>query len=242
MLARRPFAAAATALTAALLALTALSGCATANAGTADAGAADVGGTVGGAAGAAGPSATATPTPADTRVAVVGDSIESGLGLDPSESWPALVAATRGWRLNNLSVPGAGFVAQGSDGHDFSAQVDTAIASQAEIVFIGASDNDLGEDVSQVADAMQQAVQRLRTALPDARIVGFNALSGQAADADLAPFDTALQKAVQDAGGTWLDLGQPYRDRGGLVQDDDEHPTLPGQQAIADVVESKLSV
>ncbi|MGO4299890.1 SGNH/GDSL hydrolase family protein [Leifsonia sp. RAF41] len=225
MLARRPLAAAATALTAALLALTALSGCATA---------ADLG------AGAA-PSADAADSSNADRVAVIGDSIESGLGLEPAEAWPALVAASRDWRLDNLSVPGAGFVAQGSDGDDFSAQVDAAIASRAQLVLIGASDNDLGTDLAEVSAAMQKSVDRLRSELPDARLVGFNALTGQASDADLAPFDAALRTAVEGAGGTWLDLGQPYRDRGGLVQDDDEHPTLPGQQAIAAVVESKLS-
>ncbi|MGO4535588.1 SGNH/GDSL hydrolase family protein [Leifsonia sp. 2MCAF36] len=231
MLARRPLATAATALTAALLALTALSGCATA------------GGALAGAEGAgadATSSAVADSVADGDRVAVIGDSIESGLGLEPSEAWPALVAASRGWRLDNLSVPGAGFVAVGSDGNDFTAQVDAAIATRAQLVFIGASDNDLGSDVSDVSAAMQKAVERLSTALPDARIVGFSALSGQASDADLAPFDTALRKAVEKAGGTWLDLGQPYRGQGGLVQDDDEHPTLPGQQVIAAVVESKL--
>ena len=228
MLARRPLAAAATAVTAALVALSALSGCAAANVGAADAATAAATAAAGKRAGA-------------ERVAVVGDSIESGLGLEPSEAWPALVADARAWRLDNLSVPGAGFIAQGSDGHDFSGQVDTAIASKAQLVLIGASDNDLGEDLGQVEDAMSAAVDRLSTDLPDARIVGFNALSGAASDDELAPLDAALQKAVESAGGTWIDLGQPYRGQAGLVQDDGEHPTLPGQQAIATVVESKLA-
>lgn len=223
MLARRPLAAAATALTAALLGLTAFSGCAAANGGVAEA-----------------LGTAAAPTASAQRVAVVGDSIESGLGLQPSEAWPALVAETRDWRLDNLSVPGAGFVAQGADGHDFSAQVDTAIASNAQLVFIGASDNDLGEDAGAVSSAMQTAVNRLHSALPDAHIVGFNALSGSASDDELAPANTALEQAVDAVGGQWLDLGQPYRGLAGLVQDDGEHPTLPGQQAIAAVVESKL--
>ncbi|ANF30449.1 hypothetical protein A0130_01010 [Leifsonia xyli] len=223
MLARRPLAAAATAISAALLALAALSGCAVTNGGAADA--------VG---------AASTPTAAAERVAIVGDSIESGLGLEPSEAWPALVAQSRGWRLDNLSVPGAGFVAQGSDGHDFSAQVDTAIAAKAQLVLIGASDNDLGQDLAEVSTAMQNAVDRVHSDLPGARIVGFNALSGAASDDDLAPLDSALQQAVEGVGGDWLDLGQPYRGLAGLVQDDGEHPTLPGQQAIAAVVESKL--
>jgi acyl-CoA thioesterase-1 len=195
-------------MTAALLALTALSGCSAAA------------GLSGGAPGSTPAASSATPS-AGQKVAVIGDSIESGLGLEPSEAWPALVAATRGWELENLSVPGAGFVAIGSDGNDFSAQVDAAIAAQ-------------------VSAAMQKAVQRLHDSLPDARIVGFSALSGQASDSDLAAFDSALQDAVESVGGQWLDLGQPYRGQTGLVQDDDEHPTLPGQQAIAAVVESKL--
>ncbi|WP_285117174.1 SGNH/GDSL hydrolase family protein [Leifsonia sp. fls2-241-R2A-40a] len=226
MLARRPLAAAATAMTAALLALAALSGCATANAAS-DAGS---------------PAAVGSSSASGERVAVIGDSIESGLGLEPSEAWPALVAAKQGWRLSNLSVPGAGFVAQGSDGNDFSAQVDTAIAGKAQLVLIGASDNDLGDDADEVTAAMQKSIVRLSSELPDAQIVGFNALSGQASDDDLAAVDASLRQAVLDVGGTWLDLGQPYRGRAGLVQDDDEHPTLPGQQAIAAVAEAKLGL
>lgn len=211
-------------MTAALLALTALSGCAAANAASTAA------------------TAAASTSPTAEHVVVIGDSIESGLGLDPSEAWPALLASSHGWKLDNLSEPGAGFVAPGPDGDNFSAQVDRAIALQPQLVFIGASDNDLDSDGTQVASAMQQAVQRLTSALPDARLVGYNALSGQAGDADLSGVDTSLQQAVLAAGGTWLDLGQPYRGQAGLVQDDGEHPTLPGQQAIAATVAAKLEL
>lgn len=219
MFARRTLATAAATTTAALLALTALSGCSAAIAGPL--------------------SGKEAPAGAE-RVAVIGDSIESGLGLDPDESWPALVAGSRGWRLSNLSVPGAGFVAQGPDGDDFSAQVATAIAAHPQLVLIGASDNDLGTDPATVVAAVEKAVDRIHSALPNTRIVGFNALTGQAADDDLAPLDAAVEKAVKADSGTWLDLGQPYRGRAGLVQDDGEHPTLPGQQAIAAAVEADL--
>lgn len=236
MLARRPLAAAATVMTAALLALTALSGCAAASAAS---------NAVTAAASTSPTTASTSPTTASAsataeHVVVIGDSIESGLGLDPSEAWPALLASSHGWRLDNLSEPGAGFVAPGPDGDNFSAQVDRAIALNPQLVFIGASDNDLDSDGAQVASAMQQAVQRLTSALPSTRLVGFSALSGQAGDADLSGVDTSLQQAVLAAGGTWLDLGQPYRGQAGLVQDDGEHPTLPGQQAIAATVAAKL--
>lgn len=172
-------------------------------------------------------------------VAVIGDSIESGAGLRPAEAWPALVAVDRRWELENYSVPGAGFVAR-HDKQDFGAQVDQAIALRADMVLIGASDNDLGRDVSTVSAAMTGCVERLRTALPHARLLGFNAFTGFASDDDLAPLNDALRQAVTAVGGQWLDLGQPYRGRAGLVQDDGEHPTPAGQQAIAGAVLERL--
>ena len=217
----RPLAVTATALSALLLGAIALSGCTVASS---DPGV------------AVRPASSGDDHP---TVAVIGDSIESGTGLRPAEAWPALVAVDRRWELENYSVPGAGFVALG-DEQDFGAQVDQAIALRADMVLIGASDNDLGRDVSTVSAAMTAAVQRLRTALPHACILGFNALTGEASDDDLAPLNEALRDAVTAVGGHWLDLGQPYRGRAGLVQDDGEHPTPAGQQAIAAAVLERL--
>ena len=215
----RPLAVTATAL---LLGTIALSGCATAS---------SVPGV------AVGPAVNGKDHP---TVAVIGDSIESGAGLPPADAWPALVAVDRHWELENYSVPGAGFVTHGGDEQGFGAQVDQAIALRPDMVLIGASDNDLGRVVSTVSAAMTAAVERLRTALPHARIVGFNALTGQASDDDLAPLNKALHDAVTAVGGHWLELGQPYRGRAGLVQNDGEHPTPAGQQAIAAAVLERL--
>lgn len=126
------------------------------------------------------------------------------------------MAVDRRWELENYSVPGAGFAALGDDEQDFGAQVDQAIALRADMVLIGASDNDLGRDVATVSAAVTAAVERLRTALPHARIVGFNALTGEASDDDLAPLNEALRDAVTAVGGHWLDLGQPCRGQAGL--------------------------
>lgn len=173
---------------------------------------------------------------ADPVVAVIGDSIESGLGLQPYQAWPALVAVDRRWALTNLSVRGAGFLAKGDGDEDFDAQIDRAMAAHPDLVLVGASDNDLGHDDVQVASAIMTAVGHLHSALPDARIVGFSSLTGAADLSTLARFDDALESAVTDADGLWLDLGQPYRNRSGLVQDDGEHPTAAGQRAIAAAV------
>lgn len=219
MFAHRPLAAFATAVTVATVGAVALSGCSTAV-----------------------PQAAVGTAVADahTRVAVIGDSIEAGLGLTAGEAWPELLAVDRRWALDNLSVSGAGFVATGTSGATFDGQVDTAIADKAQLVLIGASDNDLGQDVDTVSAAMTAAVDRIRAALPHARIVGYDALSGAASDDDLAPLDAALETAVTSDGGVWIDLGEPYRGQDGLVQADGEHPTVAGQQAIAAVALSRL--
>ncbi|WP_025157453.1 SGNH/GDSL hydrolase family protein [Leifsonia aquatica] len=219
MLAHRPLAAFATAITVATIGAAALSGCAS----TVD------------------PVALGTPVVnPHYRVAVIGDSIEAGLGLTPGEAWPDLLAVDRRWGLDNLSVSGAGFVATGADGGTFASQVDAAIADNAQLVLIGASDNDLGQDDATVTAAMTAAIGKLHTALPHARIIGYDALSGAASDDDLAPLDAALQTAVTADGGVWIDLGEPYRDQDGLVQADGEHPTAAGQQAIAAVALTDL--
>lgn len=221
MLHHRPLATVATALAALLLGTVALSGCA----------AASVPGLALGA---------AVNSDRHPVVAIVGDSIESGMGLEPFEAWPALVAVDRRWGLQNFSEPGAGFVAVGSSDQDFEGQIDLVIAAKADVVLIGASDNDLGQDTAAVATAMAAAVERLSDALPKAHLVGYNALTGEASDSDLAPLNDALRTAITAAGGTWIDLGQPYRGQAGLVQDDGEHPTLEGQQAIASAFLSRL--
>ncbi|MEN2741988.1 SGNH/GDSL hydrolase family protein [Microbacterium sp. X-17] len=221
MFRHRPLATVATALAALLLGTVALSGCSSASSSSLAVGA-------------------IIPAGNHPVVAIVGDSIESGMGLEPFEAWPALVAVDRRWGLQNFSEPGAGFVAVGATNADFNGQIDQAIAAKANVVLIGASDNDLGQDDAAVAKAMAAAVERLSDALPKAHLIGYNALTGEASDSDLAPLNDALKQAVTAAGGKWIDLGQPYRGQVGLVQDDGEHPTLEGQQAIASVVLSRL--
>lgn len=228
MTARRPLAALALAAVSAL----ALAGCASAGAG----------GSAGGGTGSSGEGAVTASGPADgLRVAVIGDSIAAGLGVEDGQAWPSLLAEENGWRVSNLSSSGAGFVATDGDGDDFGPQVTAAIDADAQLVLLGASDNDIGADDGDARQATADAVARLRAGLPHARIVGYGALTGEASDAQLASVDRALRDAITAAGGVWLELGQPYRGQEGLVQDDGEHPTAAGQRAIADAVRSALA-
>lgn len=175
------------------------------------------------------------------RVAVIGDSIESGLGLIPDQAWPELVATKEDWNVSNYSASGSGYVAIGADGVTFEKQVTDAINDKAQIVLIGASDNDLGTDITRVEAAMKSTIAQLREGLPSAKIIGYNALSGHATDSELAGLDAAVQQDVKAEGGLWINIGEPYRRIAGLVQGDNEHPTAAGQQVIARLMELALT-
>ncbi|HEV7185622.1 MAG TPA: SGNH/GDSL hydrolase family protein [Leifsonia sp.] len=173
------------------------------------------------------------PTPSRVTAVVIGDSVAAGLGVQPDESWPALVASAENWQLDNLAVSGAGFVAPGDDGKTFEAQVAKAIDVNPRIVIVGATDNDVGTDGGTLDDAASTQLKALRAGLPHAIILGTNALSGAVAQADLDDGDARVQQAVIAVGGHWLDLGQPFQGQSSLVQNDGEHPTAAGHQMVA---------
>jgi len=164
---------------------------------------------------------------------VIGDSVAAGLGVQPDQAWPTLVASAENWQLDNLAVSGAGFVAPGDDGKTFEAQVSQAIDVNPQIVIVSATDNDLRTDGGTLDGAATAQLKTLRAGLPHAIILGTNALSGAVAQADLDDGDTRVHQAVTDVGGHWLDLGQPFQGQPGLVQGDGEHPTAAGHQMVA---------
>lgn len=178
-------------------------------------------------------------TPADSGrraslAVAIGDSITSGYGLNSGQNWFTEVADAKGWRYLNLGDPGAGFLANGDSGYTYDAQINQAIEKQPQIVFISATDNDY--DLSQVNDlnsVASPALQRIRAALPHAVIIGLNALSGAISEAQLTSGNQVVRQAVQNVGGHWIDIGQPFGGNPYLVQADGEHPTAAGQQLVA---------
>ena len=186
------------------------------------------------------PSAAATTASAPVVVAI-GDSIMSGHGLDPAQAWPALLAADSGWQLSNLAADGAGFVTPGDDGSTFQAQVDAAVQLKPSVVVISASSNDLGQGDLAAGQATLAALESLRSALPQAQIVGVSAFWGDEAPPEqLGRLNADLQASVLAVGGDYLDIGQPLADQANLMQDDDVHPTEVGQQQLAAVIGPQL--
>jgi acyl-CoA thioesterase I len=153
--------------------------------------------------------------PAPLKVATIGDSIMSGHGLDPAQAWPVLLGARESVAVSNLGCGGAGFIAVGECDTDYSGLVAEAAAEHPDVVIIQSSDNDFGEDDDDIASATTATVASLRTALPNARIIGFSTLWDQPGELpdQVASTSDDLRSAVEAVGGTFIDLGQPLADQ-----------------------------
>lgn len=110
----------------------------------------------------------------DTEVAFYGDSYTLGTGAsDPSKRWSTVICAQRGWREFNPSVNGLGFVNNRATFGEGDLP-DLVIADDPDIVFVTMGLNDNFSFETRAGDIQAQIsddLDRLSTALPDARIV-----------------------------------------------------------------------
>lgn len=191
------------------------------------------------------PSPAATPAVAATpvRVAVIGDSLVAGYGLDAGLDWPSVLGRHSGADVLNLACSGAGFATAGDCGTDFAGLVPRAAAATPDIVLIQSSDNDFWDDPDDITVQTSRTVALLRDALPDATIVGLSTVVWDDADEreEMDLTSTALRSAVTDVGGVFVDLGDPLQEKTAWVQDDQEHPTAAGQRALARAVRRDLA-
>ncbi|MEO6941801.1 MAG: SGNH/GDSL hydrolase family protein [Terrimesophilobacter sp.] len=177
-------------------------------------------------------------------VVAIGDSIMRGNGLSPAQAWPALVAASNNWSLTNLACDGAGFVALGvanQCGSDFSGLVAKAASLHPALILISGSSNDLGVDDGLLGAQTDAVVTALRSAIPTATIVGISTVWNDTdAPHQIADINTQVRDAVKQAGGVYLDIGQPLTGHADWLQSDDVHPTAEGQEVLAMAIDGAI--
>lgn len=175
-------------------------------------------------------------------VVAIGDSIMEGHGLDASEAWPALLAQKYGWQLTNFASDGSGFVTAGDNGDTFADQIVAAVKLNPSIVIVSGSSNDLDQSDDTIATDTADALQLLRTDLPNAQIVVVSPVWGDSPVP--GQLTTIGDDTAQDAaavGAQLLQIGQPLAGRSALMQSDGVHPTATGQRVIAHAVARALS-
>jgi acyl-CoA thioesterase-1 len=181
--------------------------------------------------------------PPPSEVLVVGDSIMKGYGLSESQAWPTLLADDNGWALTSDACNGAGFLdVAGVDClENFPQIIAGAAGLSPSLVLIAGSSNDIGEDVAALQASTIQSFSRLRSQFPTARIIALNTFWGDTTPPpEVATIDAQVSAAVKRVGGSYLDVGQPLDGRPDLMQADDIHPTVEGQQLLEQAIFAAL--
>jgi acyl-CoA thioesterase-1 len=178
------------------------------------------------------------------QVLTIGDSIMNGHGVAAGEAWPYLVAANDGWSLDNDACDGVGVIALGDPAEcnsTYTGVIADASTMTPDIVIFEGSSNDFGQDDAQLLAGTITDLRALRTEFPQAEIVGLSTLWGAGgAPGQLVAVNAQVKQAVEDVGGTYLDIGQPMATHPEMMQADNVHPNAAGQALIATTIEAAI--
>jgi len=195
--------------------------------------------------------ATYKPTPYVPKVAQVagflGDSFAAGDGLaDRAGRWTALLAAKKGWKEVNAGSGGTGYETGGNiSGHvPYTARIADLVAQKPTVVVVSGGGNDMGQyhrDPASVQAAVKATYAQLRSALPDARIIGISSDPGtKMFDPAAAELDAFIAATVRGVGGEYVDLKRPLEGHPEWIQADGIHPNVAGHAALADLTAAAI--
>lgn len=175
-------------------------------------------------------------------VVAIGDSIMEGHGLDASQAWPALLAASDGWQLTSLASDGSGFVTMGDNRDTFADQLKVAETLHPDLIILSGSSNDLGVDNSVLAHETATTIDQIRAALPHVQVLAVSTVWGDTSVPDqISSIDADVRRAIAAIGGSYVNIGQPLSGRSDLMQPDDVHPTAAGQFALASDIDHTIA-
>ena len=179
-------------------------------------------------------------TDGNPTIAVLGDSYSQGQGLSgPEEAWPAVLGERLGAEVVLDGVGSTGFTTAGlcAPAEVRFAQRLDADPPDADVVVVqgGVNDAILGRP-DEVADAAEDLLGELED-VPLVVVVGPPPVPG-AEPSDIGTVDAALRQATEDAGRLYV----PLLDAGIELLDDRLHPTVRGQQRIAELVSAAIGM
>lgn len=177
------------------------------------------------------------PTVIGSKIGFVGDSNMSGYGLanPATERWPKLFATMAGAVEQNLAVPSAGYINQGSGGASKFANQAALLAADCTHVIINGGINDapLTYTESAIQAEVAATIAAVRTAAPAARITVISPFWMASAPTDgVLRVDSEIRPAIPAdvtyiEGGPWMRVDRVEWQQG------DGHPNALGAAAIA---------
>ena len=188
-----------------------------------------------------------TPTPGATIAAFYGDSYTRGTGAtSPERRWSTIVCDERGWYEFNPSVDGLGFVSNRGlalEGDLVDQIIEHEPPPDIVIVTMGLNDNfSMPSHADEIEAAIDADLERLRTELPDARLVVVEPFWYQDERPDsveqiIAWVDAAAERVGADyidGASRWLE-GHPEWMAADLI-----HPNDDGYAEIAERMDEEL--
>lgn len=178
---------------------------------------------------------TIPPTLEDssTNVVVMGDSFTGGSNMNTGPTWPRLLGARSGWKVELNFGGGSGYVAKG-DSEPFPARVAKLPVRYTDLFILAGGLNDA--DVyapTRTAEAARKVIRELHEEAPDADIAILSPFCN--GTDELRPSITntaaALQQVAIEEGVTYVDVTKflPSSD----VGVDGTHPTDAGHEVLA---------
>lgn len=182
----------------------------------------------------------------------LGDSYGGGTGAaGPGRGLADQTAQQMGWRLNNLSQGGTGYVTKGpagaTDRGPFTDRIDQVIGSKPDVVIVAGGLNDMERDYSddEVTKAVTTTLSGLQAGLPNVPIVvvgpwwgnSFPTTSAVAVDRDVQQVATSLGmpfvSPLQEQWITGSNDGTVPGNRSEYIGPDKTHPSQAGHDYLA---------
>ena len=189
------------------------------------------------------PSGSASPEGAGKTtptVAFLGDDYTTGTGASAkAERFTTLVCKRLGVTEQNFGADGAGYASPSAAGAYLS-RVAQVVAAKPDVVVVSGGRNDVLDNADTVAAHATALFTTLHAELPNAVLVAVAPFWGDSApQAALARIADSIRRAVEAAGGTYLDIADPLRGHPEWMADAAD-PNDAGYAAIATALESKL--
>lgn len=189
--------------------------------------------------------ATTSRAPTVVTMVAIGDAYTSGssYGGVGAKGWVAEVGTAMGWRTVNLSAPGDGYAAKGTDGQTFADKIDRAVTAAPQVLIVWGARNDIPESLSKVTTAVHDTFATIHQRLPNAVVVIIGP-SYQTANAPKSYTDVRdVEKAAAQADGfPFIDpIAENWFGAKGLMNADNVHPTDAGFAHMSTVLEHDLA-
>lgn len=178
---------------------------------------------------------------------VIGDSISTGYQTSVEDSWPNLLMQDFDrsgvpMTVINAAENGAGFLAPGDEGLTFDAQATSAVPSNADVVLVYGSENDIGEDIPQISSKVEAISAAVRGKSPEAKVVFIGPASYYSdVDPDLIAIRDQIAEGAENSGAEFIDpIAEQWimGAREDLIGPDGDHPSVQGHVYLAQKFEA----